>query len=260
VNHAMGSIMMTVGIVLSVSAELPRVIAHRGGSFEQEENTLAGFKASYEKGARGFETDIRLTADRRAVVLHDDTLDRTTDGKGRVDQLTAAEIASVRTKKTGQPLSFLEELLDFIQSKPDAFIHVELKSGRSDAEVAALCETAMKAVADRNLTARTVFISFDVRALKKIKALDPKQQTCLILGEVNANAIRIAREIRAEYLSAHLGNLYRNFVHEAHKAGLKVTTWTISSSADAQLAILMGTDYVTTDLPAQQLERKTARP
>ncbi len=169
-SRRIGTIVVVVGMAFSVSAELPRVIAHRGGAFEQEENTLAGFKASYAKGARGFETDIQLTADHRAVVLHDATLDRTTDGKGRVDQLTAAGITSVRTKKTGQPLPFLEDLLDFIKSKPDAFIHIELKSGRSDAEVAALCESAMKTVADRNLTERVVFISFDTRALKKRQA------------------------------------------------------------------------------------------
>ena len=243
------------------SAELPQVIAHRGGSVEQDENTLQGMKNSYEKGVRGFETDVRLTKDRRIVVLHDATLERTTDGKGKVEELTAAEIAPARTKKSGQPVPYLEELLDFLKDKEGVSLQVEIKCGKyTDADLNEMCGIMTKQVADRIDPAKVVFICFETNALRKIKMLNPKQQTCLVSSEVNAGVIKTAKEIGAESLSVQLNNLYRAFVKDAHKAGLKLTTWTVKNDDDAQLAILMGTDYVTTDIPAKQLEQKSARP
>jgi glycerophosphoryl diester phosphodiesterase len=259
--HNMGILTMAVLTATMAMAEVPQIIAHRGGSKEQDENTLLGFKNSYEKGVRGFETDVRLTLDHRVAVLHDDTLDRTTDGKGRVETKNAAELVPLRTKKTGQPLPFLDDLLDFVRSKPDAFIQVEIKCGKySDADIATLCDASTKLVAERGVEKQVVFISFEPRAIKKIKELNPRQATCLVSDTSTADVIKAARALHAEYLSVQLGNLSRNFVRDAHKAGLKVTTWTISTPQDAQLAILLGTDYVTTDVPAQQLEQKTARP
>ncbi len=240
---------------------LPQAVAHRGGSREQDENTLQGMKNSYEKGVRGFETDVRLTKDRRIVVSHDDTLERTTDGKGKVETMTAAELAPVRTKKSGQPLPYLEELFDFLRDKEGAFIQVEIKCGKyTDEELAEMCGIMTEMVKKQIDPAKVIFICFEARALQKIKELNPKQQTCLVSTEVNAGVLKTAQAVHAEYLSVQLNNLYRGFVKDAHKAGLKVTTWTVKNDEDARLAILLGTDYVATDIPAAQLEQKSARP
>jgi glycerophosphoryl diester phosphodiesterase len=240
---------------------LPQIIAHRGGSREQDENTLQGMKNSYEKGVRGFETDVRLTKDRRVVVLHDDTLDRTTNGKGKVEAMTAAEISLARTKKSGQPVPFLEELFSFLADKEGVALQVEIKCGKySEADLDTLCRIMTEMVKKQIEPSKVVFICFEPRALKKIKELNPQQQTCLVSSEVTPGLIKAALEVHAEFLSVQLNNLYRAFVKDAHKAGLKVTTWTPKSEEDAQLAILLGTDYVTTDIPAAQLEQHTARP
>jgi glycerophosphoryl diester phosphodiesterase len=258
------AMMVASGIMFGVNAMaagVPQVVAHRGGSVEQDENTLAGMKNSYAKGVRGFETDVRLTKDRRIVVLHDDGLERTTDGKGKVETLTAAEIAPVRTKKSGQPLPYLEELFDFLKDKPDAFVQVEIKCGKyPDADLSEMCGIMTKMVQERIDPAKVVFISFETNALQKIKMLNPKQQTCLVSTEVNAGVIKAAQSLRAEYVSVQLNNLYRAFVKDAHKVRLKVTTWTVKKDEDAQLATLMGVDFVASDIPAAQLEQKSARP
>jgi len=246
---------------LAGSAEVPRIIAHRGGSKEQDQNTLAALRNSYAKGVRGFEIDVRLTQDRRIVLMHDDTIEKLTTGKGRVENLTSGEIAPVRTRTSGQPLPYLEEVLDFLKGAPDSFIQIELKCGKyREADRTALCEGAVKMVADRGLADRVVFICFEPKALKKVKELSPRQATCLVSDKVGPQLIKTARAVGAEYLSVQLNNLYRLFVKDAHKAGLKVTAWTVGSEEDARLAIAMGTDYVTTDIPAAQLEQKTARP
>src|SRR5690606_9473204 len=81
----------------------PLVMAHRGGAHELEENVLASFRTCYEKGIRGFETDVRMTKDGVLVILHDDSLDRTHNASGAVEHKTAAELKGVVSKK-GQPL------------------------------------------------------------------------------------------------------------------------------------------------------------
>jgi len=248
-------------MALAGAAERPQIIAHRGGSKEQDQNTLAALRNSYAAGVRGFEIDVRLTKDRRIVLMHDDTIDKLTTGTGRVEEMTAAEIAPVRTRKSGQPLPALEEVLDFIKGAPGAFIQIELKCGKyPEPDRSALCEGAVKRVADRDLADRVVFICFEPQALKKVKELNPRQATCLVSDKVGPQLIKTAREIGAEYLSVQLNNLYRSFVQDAHAAGLKVTAWTVGSEGDARLAIALGTDYVTTDIPAAQLEQRSARP
>jgi len=260
----MRTMVMAAGLVagMSVSGQtLPQIVAHRGGSLEQDENTLEGFKASYAKGVRGFETDVRFTKDRRIVVLHDERLERTTDGKGKVEALTAAEIAPARTKKSGQPVPFLEEFLDFLKDKPAAFIQVEIKGkGYREADLADMCGIMTKMVQERIDPAKVVFISFETNALQRIKFLNPKQQTCLVSSKADAQTLKAALESKVEFVSIQLDSATRAFVKDAHKAGLKVTLWTMKNADDAQLAIALGADLVATDIPAAQLALKNARP
>ena len=80
------------------------VFAHRGGAREFDENTLAAFKESYTRGLRGFETDVRMTRDGVLVILHDNALQRTFNGTGQVEEMSAEELRPLKTKKSGRPL------------------------------------------------------------------------------------------------------------------------------------------------------------
>jgi len=250
-----------VVMAMAVSADMPQIVAHRGGSKEQDQNTLAALQNSCAKGVRGFEIDVRLTKDRRIVLMHDDMIERLTTGQGRVEDLTSAELARIRTRKSNQPLPYLEEVFDFLKDKEGAFVQVEIKSGKySEADLAEMCGLLLGMVKRQIDPAKVIFISFDKRALRKIKELEPKQQTCLVTSEANPHVIQTAQAVGAGQLSVELNHLYRAFVRDAHKAGLKVTAWTVGQAEDAQLAIAMGTDYVATDIPAAQLDQKSARP
>ena len=88
-----------------------RVFSHRGGRMEHDENTLMAFQASTEAGYRGFETDVRMTKDGELVIMHDASLERTTNGTGLVEERTAAELRQLKTKQ-GNPILFLDELLE----------------------------------------------------------------------------------------------------------------------------------------------------
>ena len=98
-----------------------QLFAHRGSRFEYDENTLPAFKASYDAGLRGFETDIRMTRDGELVISHDETLARLTPCKRVVETMTADEIRKVKTNQ-GNDLIFLPELVDFFADKDNVYI------------------------------------------------------------------------------------------------------------------------------------------
>ena len=88
----------------------PTLFAHRGGAYELDENTLSAFQTSYNHGLRGFEIDVHITKDNEIVVIHDHTIDRTMQGSGTVENMTAAELKEIKTKK-GNQILFLDEAL-----------------------------------------------------------------------------------------------------------------------------------------------------
>ena len=104
-----------------------QIHAHRGGRAEFDENTLSAFQVAYARGLRGFETDVRMCRDGALVIMHDETIDRTTLGKGAVEDLTEAELRQVRTRK-GNPILFLDELVAFLADKQGLYIEFEMKT------------------------------------------------------------------------------------------------------------------------------------
>ena len=109
-----------------------RFFSHRGGRMEFDENTIPAFESSYKAGYRGYETDIRMTADGKLVILHDSNLKRTTDTEGVVEEMTEAQIRKARTKK-GNKVMFLDELMDWLDSKGDVtYVEFELKTSPVD--------------------------------------------------------------------------------------------------------------------------------
>ena len=101
--------------------------AHRASRFEFDENTLPAFKACYEKGMRGYETDIRMTKDGQLVVNHDETFTRLTGCEGKVESMTAAEIRELKTLQ-GNKILFLDELMKFLDTKDGLYVEFEMKT------------------------------------------------------------------------------------------------------------------------------------
>src|SRR5690606_12477116 len=101
-----------------------QLFAHRAGAHEQDENTLQAFQNTYDQGLRGFETDIRMTKDGELVIFHDASLERITGQQGIIEEMTAAELRKVKTKK-GNPILFLNELLEFLKDKSGIYLELE---------------------------------------------------------------------------------------------------------------------------------------
>jgi glycerophosphoryl diester phosphodiesterase len=239
------------------------LIAHRGGSKEADENTMGVFRQSYERGLRRFETDFRLTRDNQLVILHDDSLDRTTTGHGPVEELTAAEVRALRSKKSGEPIPFVGDYLAFFRDKPEVFLEIEMKTGPklyTEDRLEVYCRLLHDAVKMALRDGTYSFTSFDQRALRIMKRLYPDAPTTYIPSKSDLESVKMAQELKCERLFVRLKVTPPEVVREAKKAGMEVIGWFVMKEEDMTSAQALGVDCVVTGIPSQLLAAGKGRP
>ena len=237
------------------------VIAHRGASGVAPENTLAAFRKAVELGAGFIETDLQLSRDARLVVLHDETLDRTTDGRGPVSAKTLEELRRLDAGRwfrpsnhetahfAGEHIPTIEEILAFGREH-EIGLHLEIKpEGPSGAEHAIV--GALHACGE---VARSVVISFDVSTLKRVRQLDPLVMTGFLYSDRSADAVTKAVNAGARQLLPRADRVTRELVGNAHAHDLKVVAWTANDPEEMQKLIAAGVDGIITDYPDRLVE------
>lgn len=235
-----------------------RMLAHRGGKAEQEENTLAAFKTTYAAGCHGFETDIHITADGKYVIMHDGLLDRTTTGSGRVEELSSAYIRSITTKG-GEPVPFLEDLLDFFKDCEGLYVEFEMKTNQEyypEELLHKYCEDVYAMVtAAQPKDALFVFTSFDPRPLLYLRAQHPDAEVMYITGKpCSHETVDLCKALGINRLACTVNASSRESVQYAHKNGLLVSLWPGEKCADSHMAFLMGSDYLCSDIPLELMQ------
>ena len=230
-----------------------RVFSHRGGRMEHDENTLMAFQASTEAGYRGFETDVRMTKDGELVIMHDASLERTTNGTGLVEERTAAELRQLKTKQ-GNPILFLDELLVFLQDKEGLYVEFEMKTDPKlypEERLHAYCEKLYQAVMKhRPEKADYLFTSSDYRGLRYLQSYHPDADLLLIVSRpCNDETITLCKTLGIKRLGATMNGTSREAVQKAHQEGLIVSLWPGHSEHDFMLGAYLGCDYMCTDVP-----------
>jgi glycerophosphoryl diester phosphodiesterase len=218
----------------------PLVIAHRGDSAHRPENTLAAFAAALEVGVSVVELDVQLTADGEVVVLHDATLERTTTGHGDVRRLRLAEL---RALSAGYPSRFgaawqgervplLVEALALVKDR--ARVLIEVKTESVTAELDGGVEARALAIVRRlGMSDSVAFISFDQRALVKLKTLAPEITRGRLFGRTSAAEIeRAAAEASLSLVMPHKGQLNDALVERVSAAGLMLATWVVDDPSE----------------------------
>jgi glycerophosphoryl diester phosphodiesterase len=243
--------------VTGLSAQT-RMLAHRGGKAEQDENTLAAFKATYAAGCHGFETDIHITADGKYVIMHDGLLDRTTTGSGRVEHLSSAYIRTITTKG-GEPVPFLEDLLDFFKDCEGLYVEFEMKTNQEfypEELLHKYCEDVYSMVmAAKPKDALFVFTSFDPRPLLYLRAHHPDAEVMYITGKpCSHETVDLCKALGINRLAATVNASSRESVKYAHQNGLLVSLWPGEKCADSHMAFLMGSDYLCSDIPLELMQ------
>ena len=234
-------------------APVTLVIAHRGASGTRPENTLAAFRQAEALGAPMVELDVQLTRDREVVVIHDWTLTRTTNGRGRVASRTLAEIQRLDAGSwfdphyAGERIPTLREVLDAIR----ASVNVELKALGSDG----LEARAYDAVAAANATERVVFSSFHAESLVRLRRYAPDATIAVLWTRKRlAAALRLAGRVGATALHIRKEATVAAEVRAAVAEGLEVRAWTVNDPADFTHLQSFGVSGVFTDFPERFLQ------
>jgi len=242
------------------------VIAHRGASGAAPENTMAAFRKAVELGAGFIETDLQLSRDARLVALHDDTLERTTNGRGPVSSKTLEELRKLDAGNwfrpsgqgtaafAGERIPTVEEILAFGREH-EIGLHLEVKpTGPSGAE-----HDIVGALHDSNEVARSVVLSFSASVLKRIRQLDPLVMTGFLFSDRMPSPVAAAVGAGARQLLPRADHATRELVTEAHAYDLRVVAWTADSHADMQKLIAAGVDGIITDYPDRLVDLLRAK-
>ncbi len=232
------------------------LLAHRGGCGEGMENVEGTFVKSLEAGIKAFEIDVRITKDGNIVLQHDDTLKRTAGIDKRVEDLTEKELREI-TLNDGSKLMFLDEFLRLMSSHTGLFIEFEMKCKKYDEALLNIycdkvAKAVMKAQPEGSIYAMT---SFDVRALRIIKAKYPTADLGLITGEgCTRETVKIAEALGVKRIAARLDKTSRADMKYAHKKGMKVNLWPGRDDFSLVRAWSIGADIHCTDYPAHLKE------
>ncbi len=240
--------MRTPGSHPYLDVDGPVAFAHRGGAEEHPENSLAAFRHAVSLGYRHLETDVHLTADGQVLAFHDDSLDRVTDGTGRIGDLTAAEVARARIAGT-EPIPTLDALLEEF---PDARINIDPKADP-------VVEPLARALERHDALDRVCVGSFSDRRLRRLRGL-LGDRLCTSAGPVATAAFRLASLgvplprgahdcLQVPVRQSGIPLVDRRFVALAHRRGLKVHVWTIDDPDEMHRLLDLGVDGLMTDRP-----------
>jgi glycerophosphoryl diester phosphodiesterase len=219
-------------------------VGHRGAAGLSPENTLAGFQQAMDLGVDAVECDVHVSADGRLVVMHDATVDRTTNGTGALAEMSLDEIRRLDAGD-GQPPPTLEQLLDLTGGH--CGLYCELKADGTEA-------LAAEAVARRDMVGEVLFISFAAQRLANIHEILPSARASLLVGPERFDEIVANVELaKAEMIGVHHRYLCPDTVTRAAQAGLAVGAWTPNTTAEMAAMIAMGVDSITTDFPDRLL-------
>jgi glycerophosphoryl diester phosphodiesterase len=225
------------------SAQRPLIIGHRGTSAEAPENTLAAFALAQAQGADGIELDVQLSADGWPVVIHDSELERTTSGRGQVQQLTLAQLQELDAGK-GQTIPTLDEVFETLG--PGFLYNVELKT-------AALRDTGLAAaVADRiqahHVENQTIVSSFNPLAVRRARQ-HLTQSTWV--AHLSYTTILKYKYLLApsQAVHPHYRLVDADYMAWAKKMGWRVHVWTVDDPVEAQRLFDLGVHAIITNQP-----------
>jgi len=230
-----------------------KILAHRGASAYKPENTMPAFKLAMEQKADGFELDVHLTKDGEVVVAHDLTLERVSDGVGRICDY---DLAALRAFDFGKPrpgqerciVPTLAEVYELV-ADTNLIINVELKT--TEELYPSLPEKLIRLEKEYAMEGRVLYSSFNHYSLLAIRQQDPKAEIGLLYAMGLVDPWVYARHVSADAINPHyyivLG--MPEIVERCHKDGIKVNTWTVDDPKAIGFMLNQGVDILITNKP-----------
>lgn len=231
-------------------------VAHRGAAGYAPENTIAGFDLAVEMKADYIEIDVQRSKDGEIIVIHDTTVDRTTDGTGKVGDLTFEQLRSLDAGSwkgeqfAGEPIPTFEEILDRYHGKVGILIELkapELYPGIEKQVAEALKERNL----DKPQNEKIIIQSFNFESMKSMDQLLPKVPIGVLTSNLKDTTAEALQEFStyADWFNPSYGIVTEELVNQVHSLGMQIGSWTVRSQEAADFLFDMKVDAIITDYP-----------
>ena len=236
------------------------IIAHRGAKAHAPENTMSSFQLAVESKADGVEFDIKLTKDGQIIIIHDLTVDRTTDGKGKVEDFSLSELQKLDAGKffsekfAGEPIPLLSDVL---KNLPSHFI-INIEITNYGSLLDGLAKKAVILVKDFGAEKQVIFSSFFPTNLMITKKIAPEIPVALLANAGFSGWLsrsNLMSGISPDYVHPFHSDVNKNFVDRQHNNGRKVNVWTVNDPGEIERLANIQVDGIITDDPL--MARKT---
>jgi len=227
---------------------MPKIIAHRGASAHAPENTIAAFQLALDQCADGIELDVMLSKDHQLIVIHDDTVDRTTNGSGHVKEMTLKELQSLDAGD-GQRIPTLEEVFDRFGGR--LIINVELKNNASIFD--SLPIEVAKRVKKYQIEESILISSFNPFNLPRFHSRLPEVKLGLLTQPDKAKKW-VWRLFHFDALHPYFSDVDRVLVASLHDRNRKVNVWTVDDSQEISRLAALNVDSIITNDPKHTRE------
>ncbi|MGQ9719476.1 MAG: glycerophosphodiester phosphodiesterase [Nitrososphaerales archaeon] len=215
------------------------IVAHRGASAYEPENTLRAIEKAIELGANMVEVDVRPSKDGHIVVIHDDSVDRTTNGKGYVKNMTLKELKKLDAGK-GERIPTLQEVIGAVRRRVVLVIEIKVLNFE---------EAVVRTVEKEGMEKEVMITSFYHPVLKRVKEIDSIIKTGVIFKCHPIRSAELALNALANALFPEYKYTSKEMAEEAHKSNLEIYPWTVDDQALADQFIKMGMSGIVTNKP-----------
>lgn len=236
---------------------MPLVLAHRGANKVAPQNTIPAFKKAIEFNADGLETDVHLSLDGHIVICHNYTIDETSNGVGRVDEMTLFELKEYDFGSyfsddfKGISLPTLSELLDLTKSMK--LINIEIKPPKKDCD---LVKKVVETIHEYGIVENSIVSCFDPECIRLVKEIDNNIKTGLLyendeLGNeiMTFGVAKYCKQLNANAAHPHRNLITQKEVMELHNSGMAVNPWTVNTDEDIIRLTKWGCDALISDIP-----------
>lgn len=223
----------------------PTIVAHRGGGALAPENTLGAVRLGASMGFKGVEFDVMLTADALPIIIHDETLERTTNGRGHVPMMKYSELVSLDAGE-GERIPTFEEAARLCREL-GVWANVEIKPAKGHERATGLAVALLARDLWRGAALPPVLSSFSIVALEAAQEAAPELPRGYLVEKIPDSWRETMQRLGCVSLHCHHESLTANLAAEIHAAGCSVALWTVNEPADAQRLLRMGADCLITD-------------
>ncbi|WP_396636702.1 glycerophosphodiester phosphodiesterase [Maribacter sp. R77961] len=237
-------ILAVIILVTACDMEEPLVIGHRGAMGHETENSLASIQKALDLEVDMIEIDVFKIASGEIVVFHDDTVDRLTNGPGKIEEYNIYDLKRL-TLDGGYKIPMLQDVLKLIDNK--VALNIELKGANTSDRVNFIMDYYIK---EKNWSPENFIISsFNWDELRAMRKMNGEVAIAVLTEDDPTDAVPVAKELNAAAINPYFKNLNLEVANEIRDAGFKIYTWTVNEPADIDAMKRIGVDGIITNYP-----------